>query len=139
ARPRGCRCGRIRDCALASPPRRRPAARTRRGGHQPGSAHVHPAVRSGGSPMSTAARYDTIGIGYREYRRPDLRIAAQFHAATGDATTVVNVGAGAGGYEPDAPGTTVVAVEPSTVMLGQHDGDRRIQAVAEHLPFPNNT
>ena len=35
--------------------------------------------------MSAAARYDTLGIGYREHRRPDPRIAAQFHAAMGDA------------------------------------------------------
>jgi SAM-dependent methyltransferase len=54
-------------------------------------------------------------------------------AAIGDARTVVNVGAGTGSYEP--PDRSVVAVEPSSVMLSQHHGARRVQAAAEHLPF----
>jgi hypothetical protein len=48
---------------------------------------------------------------------------------------VVNVGAGAGSYEPvDRP---VVAVEPSAVMIAQRPGDAApcVQAAAEHLPF----
>ena len=87
--------------------------------------------------MSTAARYDTLGIGYRERRRPDPRIAAQFHAAMGDAKSIVNVGAGAGGYEPVGP--IVIALEPSTVMLEQHEGQRRVQAVAQEMPFGDDT
>ena len=45
------------------------------------------------------ADYGTIGTGYARIRQPDPRIAAQFHAALGDARTVLNVGAGAGSYE----------------------------------------
>lgn len=84
-----------------------------------------------------SARYDTIGVDYTRHRRPDPRIAAQIRAALGDARTVVDVGAGAGSYEPDD--CTVVAIDPSAVMLDQHRGRCRVRAVAEHLPFANGT
>ncbi|HEX2384187.1 MAG TPA: class I SAM-dependent methyltransferase [Acidimicrobiales bacterium] len=45
----------------------------------------------------------------------------------------MNVGAGAGSYEPTD--RCVVAMDPSAVMLDQHPGERRVQGVAEHLPF----
>ena len=78
-------------------------------------------------------RYDTIGVGYGTHRRPDPRWAAQINAAIGDARRVVNVGAGAGSYEPTD--RFVVAVEPSPVMLDQHPGSRRVRGAAERLPF----
>jgi ubiquinone/menaquinone biosynthesis C-methylase UbiE len=79
------------------------------------------------------ALYDQIGLGYAAQRRPDPRLATMIHEALGDAETVLNVGAGAGSYEPtDRP---VVALDPSRVMLAQHRGRRRIQGVAEDLPF----
>lgn len=43
--------------------------------------------------------YDTHGHGYAVQRRTDPRIAALVHAALGEARTVVNIGAGAGGGE----------------------------------------
>ena len=52
--------------------------------------------------------YDQLGRGYAERRRPDPRIATRIDRALGDARTVVNVGAGAGSYEP--ANRTVVAV-----------------------------
>jgi SAM-dependent methyltransferase len=64
-------------------------------------------------------RYDVIGAEYAVTRREDPRIAALIHAALGEARTIVNVGAGAGSYEPrDRP---VLAVEPSQVMIAQRD------------------
>lgn len=63
------------------------------------------------------ARYDTIGHGYSRTRREDPRFRARIHAALGDARTVVNVGAGAGAYEP--PDRHVIAIEPSDVMAAQ--------------------
>jgi ubiquinone/menaquinone biosynthesis C-methylase UbiE len=81
------------------------------------------------------ATYDQIGIGYGHLRKPDPRLAAAICEALGDARTVVNVGAGAGSYEPVAG--QVVAVEPSAVMLAQHQGTRLVQAAAEALPFPD--
>lgn len=81
------------------------------------------------------ALYDSIGRGYAAHRRPDPRLAARIHAALGDATTVVNVGAGAGSYEPaDRP---VVAVEPSEVMVRQRPPGAApaVRATAQALPF----
>ena len=64
-------------------------------------------------------RYDRIGSQYAATRSEDPRIAAQIHAALGGARTVVNVGAGAGSYEPRD--RRVIAVEPSEVMIAQRD------------------
>jgi hypothetical protein len=55
--------------------------------------------------------YDRIGQSYSATRRTDPRLAALIWDALGDAHTVLNVGAGAGAYEP--PDRSVVAVEPS--------------------------
>jgi SAM-dependent methyltransferase len=83
------------------------------------------------------ARYDTIGRGYARGRRPDPRIAARLAAAVGDAQSVLNVGAGAGSYEP--PDRRVIAVEPSAVMLAQRPSGAAsaVRARAEALPFPD--
>jgi SAM-dependent methyltransferase len=62
--------------------------------------------------------YDTIGQGYTTHRRADPRWAAHILHALGDARRIVNVGAGAGSYEPPLP-HHVIAVEPSAVMLAQ--------------------
>jgi SAM-dependent methyltransferase len=90
-------------------------------------------------PPSKDPLYDTIGTGYASTRRPDPHIAAQLHAALGDAPRVVNVGAGAGSYEPTD--RVVVAVEPSSVMLAQRPRGSApaVRAVAEALPFPDGT
>ena len=61
--------------------------------------------------------------GYAPLRRTDPRIAAYVHAALGDARRVVNVGAGAGSYEPED--RYVVAVEPSAAMRAQRPRHRR--------------
>lgn len=60
-------------------------------------------------------------------------------AALGDATTVVNVGAGAGSYEPGD--RWVVAVEPSDVMVAQRPAGAApaVRGGAEHLPFPDGS
>jgi SAM-dependent methyltransferase len=85
------------------------------------------------------ALYDTIGKGYANYRKPDSRIAALILDALGDAQSVVNVGAGAGSYEPRD--RKVVAVEPSATMIGQRPPRSApvIQASAERLPFPDKS
>ncbi|MFF4101232.1 class I SAM-dependent methyltransferase [Streptomyces sp. NPDC001903] len=80
-----------------------------------------------------AAAYDRIGIGYKNVRRPDPRLGALIRQALGGARTVVNVGAGAGSYEPED--AEVTAVDPSQVMLDQHPGPRKVKAGAEELPF----
>ena len=81
------------------------------------------------------ALYDTIGGNYAQFRRPDPRIAAAIEAALGDATSVVNIGAGTGAYEP--LGRTVLAVEPSDVMIRQRPAGAApcLQGSAEALPL----
>ena len=81
------------------------------------------------------ARYDTIGHGYTQTRREDPRFRALIHAALGDAKTVVNVGAGAGAYEPRD--RHVIAIEPSDVMAAQRPNDLApaIRASADSLPL----
>lgn len=82
------------------------------------------------------AIYDGIGRSYASHRRPDPRIADQVSWALGDARSVLNVGAGAGSYEPD-DGRTVVALEPSATMRAQRrDGSAPcVAGVAGALPF----
>ena len=81
------------------------------------------------------AKYDKIGRSYRGTRQPDPRIEAQLLKRIGGARQVVNIGAGAGSYEPD--NCSLVAVEPSQVMLRQRPSGAApaVQAVAERLPF----
>lgn len=85
------------------------------------------------------ARYDVIGAGYATRRRPDPRIERQVRRALGDAISVLNVGAGAGSYEP--PDRSVVAVEPSLVQVAQRPRGAApaVRAVAEALPFPDRS
>lgn len=80
-------------------------------------------------------RYDAIGAGYARTRKEDPRLVARIEAALGDARTVVNVGAGAGSYEPR--GRHVVAIEPSDVMAAQRPRDLApaIRAWAHELPL----
>ena len=78
-------------------------------------------------------------MGYAAVRRPDPRIAAQLHAALGDAALVLDVGAGTGSYEPRD--RRVVAVEPSPAMIAQRPADAApvVRAVGGALPFPDAT
>jgi SAM-dependent methyltransferase len=89
-------------------------------------------------PM-TGATYDRIGRGYGKHRRGDPRIAALIEEALDDARTVVNVGAGAGSYEPRD--REVTAVEPSAEMISQRPADAApaVQASAESLPFGDDS
>jgi SAM-dependent methyltransferase len=80
------------------------------------------------------SRYDQIGAGYAATRREDPRIAARIHAALGEARTVVNVGAGAGSYEPRD--RQVIAVEPSKVMASQRPAELPRAILAEAYPLP---
>ncbi len=84
-----------------------------------------------------SATYDMIGIDYANLRKPDPRIAALIHAALGDARTVLNVGAGAGSYEP--ADREVTAIEPSSEMIRQRlpGAGIALQGSAESLPFPD--
>ncbi|MEV6318874.1 methyltransferase domain-containing protein [Streptomyces sp. NPDC051776] len=81
--------------------------------------------------------YDTVGATYGRTRRQDPRIAAQIHTALGNAATVINVGAGTGSYEPPQ---TVLAIEPSSVMIAQRPTGAApaLQASAESIPVADD-
>lgn len=83
--------------------------------------------------------YDRIGATYLATRRADPRLCALVWEAVGDAESVINVGAGAGAYEP--AGCQVTAVEPSAVMIAQRPVGAApvVQAHAEALPFPDDS
>lgn len=82
--------------------------------------------------------YAVHGGGYATQRRTDPRIARHILDALGDARTVVNVGAGAGSYEPTD--RYVTAVEPAAAMRRQRPAHAvpAIDATAEHLPFDDD-
>ena len=86
-----------------------------------------------------APHYDDIGRTYATTRATDPRIAARIWAALDDARTVLNVGAGAGSYEP--PDRDVTAVEPSAVMRAQRPPEAApcVAGVAEDLPFADDS
>jgi SAM-dependent methyltransferase len=85
------------------------------------------------------ADYGSIGFGYAKIRQPDPRIAQQFHEPFGDARTVLNVGAGAGSYEPTD--RDVTAVEPSASMRAQRPAhlSTAIDGTADSLPFADDS
>jgi SAM-dependent methyltransferase len=84
---------------------------------------------------SRTPRYERIGLGYARTRREDPRLAERIHRALGEARTVVNVGAGAGSYEPRD--RHVIAIEPSDVMAAQRPPELApaIRASAGALPL----
>lgn len=87
-----------------------------------------------------AFNYDQSGQQYAIYRQTDPRIAAIVHQQLSDAQTILNVGAGAGSYEP--PDKYVVAVEPSLTMRQQRASKNRVPAViakADNLPFDDDS
>ena len=85
------------------------------------------------------ARYDTIGLNYANLRQPDARIQAAIDQALGPAKTVLNVGAGAGSYEP--ANRDVTAVEPSEEMIRQRPANAApvSRGTAEELPFEDKS
>jgi SAM-dependent methyltransferase len=82
--------------------------------------------------------YASLADGYPAFRRPDPRIERVIVDALGDSRTVLNVGAGAGSYEP--VDRDVTAVEPSASMRAQRPAGRpAIDATAESLPFGDDS
>jgi SAM-dependent methyltransferase len=83
--------------------------------------------------------YDDIGGHYTATRRTDPRLAEAIWTALGDARSVLNVGAGAGAYEPTD--REVLAVEPSPVMITQREPEAApvLQARAETLPLADDS
>jgi len=87
----------------------------------------------------TGLSYDDIGRTYTATRSADPRIAGAIWQALGTARSVINVGAGAGAYEP--PHCHVTAVEPSEIMIRQRGALTApvVNARAEDLPFADGS
>ena len=85
--------------------------------------------------MKEAETYDCIRIDYVLQRRPDHRWTVLIQPFLRDHRTLVNVGAGAGSYEPAF--MSVVGVEPSLIMIQQRSPSSAqvLCGVAENLPF----
>lgn len=83
--------------------------------------------------------YERSGDGYAQIRRPEPAFATRIRRALGGASTLLNVGAGSGSYEPTD--LTVTAVEPSASMRSQRPLHltEAIDAVAEELPFDDDS
>jgi SAM-dependent methyltransferase len=81
------------------------------------------------------ANYGAISHGYAAYRQPDAEIAEFIKTCLDGARSVLNVGAGAGSYEPTD--RDVTALEPSASMRAQRPLHLpvAIDGVAERLPF----
>jgi SAM-dependent methyltransferase len=86
-----------------------------------------------------APAYDRIGLSYSAVRRADPRFERAIWDALGDARSVLNIGAGAGSYEPRD--REVIAVEPSPVMIAQRPPGcaPAIQGVAESIPMAKDS
>jgi ubiquinone/menaquinone biosynthesis C-methylase UbiE len=86
-----------------------------------------------------ASIYDKIGKTYSRRREADPRIASAVERALGGCTSILNVGAGTGSYEPRD--RDVIAVEPSITMIMQRAGNTTpvVQARAEALPFADGS
>ena len=90
-----------------------------------------------GAPVP--GEYDASRGTYAVTRRADPSIAAAIERALGDARTLVNVGAGAGSYEP--ADREVIAIEPSATMRAQRPPGAApaIAAYAEDLPLADDS
>lgn len=82
--------------------------------------------------------YERGGQHYSAVRRPDPFIAGVVRKAIGNAISLINVGAGAGSYEPED--MEVTPVEPSGSMRSQRPPRLAvaIDGVAEDLPFSDD-
>jgi SAM-dependent methyltransferase len=89
--------------------------------------------------VSAATFYDRTGDGYARQRRADPRLAEPIQGALASARTVLNVGAGAGSYEP--LDRYVLAVEPSATMRRQRPSwlPPAVDATAESLPLDDRS
>jgi SAM-dependent methyltransferase len=84
-------------------------------------------------------RYEQIGVTYSRTRQEDPQLKARILAALGSSTSIVNVGAGTGSYEPRD--RDVLAIEPSRVMIAQRPKTAApaVLASADHLPLADRS
>lgn len=106
-------------------------------------------VRSPETPEATAARiFQDIAVDYERWTRilsmgQDRRWRESMVSglAFASGSRVLDVAAGTGSISRalEARGARVVALDLSQQMLSEHPGRHRVIAVADHLPFPDET
>jgi SAM-dependent methyltransferase len=87
-----------------------------------------------------AFNYDKDGVRYSARRQTEPAIAHYIHAALHNAKTILNVGAGAGSYEPED--RYFISVEPSVSMRAQRLSNHKNPALtgrADNLPFDDKS
>ncbi len=87
-----------------------------------------------------AFNYDQTNLIYSARRQTEPGIAVYINKALRDAKTVLNIGAGAGSYEPSD--RYVIAVEPSLTMRMQRldlQKSPALNATSDHLPFDDQS
>ena len=89
--------------------------------------------------MNKSEIYDRIGNDYSSQRKPDPHWITRIDRTLEGHQTLINVGAGAGSYEPTF--MFVVGVEPSHTMIHQRPPSAApaVCGVAEQLPFTDGT
>ena len=85
------------------------------------------------------AVYNKIGTDYTNTRRPDPRLADLIHSPLEGMESILNVGAGAGSYEP--ADKSLIALEPSSTMISQRPAGAApcVSGEVENLPFADNS
>ena len=85
--------------------------------------------------VKNGSLYNVIGSGYAQTRREDPDLYNRILASLSNSQTVVNIGAGAGSYEPRD--RNVIAVEPSEIMAKQRSlgAPPVVKATADSLPL----
>jgi SAM-dependent methyltransferase len=84
--------------------------------------------------------YDQFGKNYSEIRQEDPSIAQLVYGELADCHTILNVGAGAGSYEPKDK--YVLALEPSAEMRKQRNTKGKMPAIigiSDAIPFDNDS
>lgn len=83
--------------------------------------------------------HDARITGYGSMRRADARILRRIAKAVGGAVSVLNIGAGTGGYEP--PDRRVVTVEASEAAIRRRAKTSApvVKGEVEHLPFKDGS
>ena len=90
--------------------------------------------------FNPAFDYDKYGNNYSNIRQEEPKIAKYINKELTDCKTILNVGAGAGSYEPKEK--YIIALEPSIEMRKQRIEKGKFPAVigkSAEIPFDNNS
>jgi SAM-dependent methyltransferase len=90
--------------------------------------------------FNPAFNYDELGHNYSNIRQEEPSILKIISEELMDCKTIINIGAGAGSYEP--ANKYIIALEPSMEMRKQRISNKKIPAIngkSDNIPFDNNS